>query len=86
MSCCLSTSPRGRVFESGLVRDVVGPSEEGEMLEGPWGYLVHPLPPGQPTTGMSTQHAPSGLVPGEKPLYFLLSLTLLSPLCAKYLT
>lgn len=38
--------------------EVVGPSEEGEMLVGPRGHLVHPLPPGQSTTGMSAQPCP----------------------------
>lgn len=62
---CLSTSPGGEVFESGLMWEGVGPSEEGKMLEGPLGHPVHPLPPGESATAVHHQ------VPREKLLYFL---------------
>lgn len=51
--------------------EVVGPSEEGEMLEGPLGHLVHPLPPSPSTSPPSC--APPGLVPrGEAVVFFII--------------
>lgn len=85
LSCALSTSPSGGVFESGLMGAGVRPSEEGQILEGSLGHPVPPLPPA------CSRHVHPALYhqdwcPGKEPLNFLPLFFLSSALCAKYLT